>query len=200
MHLSPLQACEPTKTPEVDQNALYQRYLAERDKRLRADGQKQYVESSADFADIYDVDPHTPVAPRPPLDDDIEVVILGGGFAGLIAAHRLLRAGISDFRIVEMAGDFGGVWYWNRYPGIQIDSDAYCYLPLLEETGFIPKEKFSRGDECYEHAQRIAHHLGLYDKALFHTMVLSLNWDEEIHRWQIVTNRGDDLPDRHQPW
>jgi cyclohexanone monooxygenase len=193
MQLSPLQPCAPTDTPEVDQEALRERYLAERDKRLRTDGQQQYVESGGRFADFYEADPHLPVAPRPPIDGDIDVVIIGGGFAGLIAAHRLRRAGISDFRIVELGGDFGGVWYWNRYPGIQIDSDAYCYLPLLEETGYMPKEKFSHGDECYEHAQRIGRHLELYDKALFHTMVRSLEWDEAIHRWRMVTNRGDDI-------
>ncbi len=99
--------------------------------------------------------------PREPIVGEIDVVILGGGFSGLITAHRLQQAGVKDFRIIELGGDFGGVWYWNRYPpGIQIDSDAYCYLPLLEETGYMPKEKFSKGDECFEHAQRIGKHFG----------------------------------------
>ncbi|WP_035751465.1 flavin-containing monooxygenase [Parafrankia discariae] len=196
MYQSPLDHCAPTTTPEVDQEALRDRYLAERDRRLRTDGQKQYVESGDEFAEFYEVDPHTPLVPRTPIDLDIEVVILGGGFSGLIAADRLQKKGITDFKIVELGGDFGGVWYWNRYPGIQIDSDAYCYLPLLEETGFIPKEKFSHGDECYEHAQRIGRHLGVYDKTLFHTMVRSLEWDEGIGRWRIATNRGDDIRTR----
>ncbi|MCK9926500.1 NAD(P)/FAD-dependent oxidoreductase [Frankia sp. Mgl5] len=196
MYRSPLDHCEPTITPEVDQEALRDKYLAERDRRLRTDGQKQYVESGDEFAEFYEADPHTPLTPRTPIDLEIEVVILGGGFSGLIAADRLQKKGISDFKILELGGDFGGVWYWNRYPGIQIDSDAYCYLPLLEETGFIPKEKFSHGDECYEHAQRIGRHLGVYDKTLFHTMVQSLEWDEEIGRWRIVTNRGDDIRTR----
>lgn len=186
-----MQNCEPTQTPDVDIPALHEKYLHERDKRLRSDGQAQYLEAEDDFAEFYEGDPHLPVVPRQPITDDIDVVILGGGFCGLITAHRLQQAGVTDFKIIELGGDFGGVWYWNRYPGIQIDSDAYCYLPLLEETGYMPKEKFSKGDECFEHAQRIGKHFGLYDHALFHTLVRSLEWDGEINRWQITSNRGD---------
>jgi cyclohexanone monooxygenase len=185
--------CEPTQTPDIDQEALHARYLAERDKRLRPEGQKQYLEAQDEFAEFYEADPHLPVVPRTPIDDEIDVAVLGGGFAGLIAAHRLRQAGIEDFRIIELGGDFGGVWYWNRYPGIQVDSDSYCYLPLLEETGYMPKEKYSYGDECYEHAQRIGKHFGLYEKAIFHTLIRSLEWDEELQRWRIGTNRGDDI-------
>ncbi|WP_258956806.1 flavin-containing monooxygenase [Rhodococcus globerulus] len=185
--------CAPTHTPEVDIDALRAKYLLERDKRVRPEGQQQYVEAADEFAGFYENDPHLPVEPREPITDDIEVVVLGGGFCGLIAAHRLQQAGVTDFKIVELGGDFGGVWYWNRYPGIQIDSDAYCYLPLLEETGYMPKERFSHGDECFEHAQRIGKHFGFYDNAIFHTLIRSLEWDEEINRWQIRTNRGDEI-------
>ncbi|KAA9159799.1 NAD(P)/FAD-dependent oxidoreductase [Amycolatopsis acidicola] len=188
-----MEHCAPTETPDVDRDALRAKYLAERDKRLRPEGQQQYLEAEDEFAAFYEEDPHTPVQPREPITEDIEVVILGGGFAGLIAAHRLKQAGVTGFRILELGGDFGGVWYWNRYPGIQVDSDSYCYLPLLEETGYIPKEKFSFGDECFEHAQRIAKQFGFYDKAIFHTLARSLEWDEEIRRWRIGTNRGDDI-------
>src|SRR5262249_57136879 len=132
-------------------------------------------------------DPCSPVLPRAPIAEDIDVAVLGGGFAGLVAAVRIKQAGVTGFRVVELGGDFGGAWYWNRYPGIQCDTDSYCYLPLLEETGYLPKEKFSFGDECYEHAQRIGKHLGLYEKASFHTLIRSLEWDEEIKRWRIGT-------------
>ena len=188
-----MQKCEPTDPPEVDKEALRAKYLAERDKRLRPEGQQQYLVAEDEFADFYESDPHLPVQPREPISDEIEVVILGGGYCGLITAHRLTRAGVEDFRIIELGGDFGGVWYWNRYPGIRLDSDSYCYLPLLEETGYMPKEKFSYGDECYEHAQRIGEQFGFYDKAIFHTLVRSLEWDEDIRRWRIRTNRGDDI-------
>ena len=61
----------------------------------------------------------------------------------MLAAVRLQEAGITNFRIIEKAGDFGGTWYWNRYPGAQCDIEGYLYLPLLEELNYIPKERYS---------------------------------------------------------
>jgi cyclohexanone monooxygenase len=191
-----MQNCAPTQTPEIDQDALRAKYLQERDKRLRPDGQKQYLVTEGEFEQFYEGDPYTPVAPREPITDDIEVAVLGGGFCGLIAAARLKRAGVTDVRIIELGGDFGGAWYWNRYPGIQVDTDSYCYLPLLEETGYMPVRKYSKGDECFEHAQRIGRHFGLYDDAILSTMVKSLEWDADIERWRIGTNRDDDIKAR----
>lgn len=188
--------CEPTQTPapeDIDIPALREKYRHERDKRLRREGQQQYVKTEENFAASYEGDPHTPVQPRAPISEDLDVAILGAGFSGIMAGVHLRNAGVANFRHIEHAGDFGGVWYWNRYPGIQCDNDAYCYLPLLEETGFIPSKKFADGYEIQEHCKRIANKYGLYEGALFHTLIKSLRWDEEINRWRIATNRGDDI-------
>ena len=186
--------CGPTDTPtDIDIDGLRDKYLHERDKRLRAEGSKQYVELKGEFADFYEVDPHTPVTPRDPIVEDIEVAVLGGGIAGLLSAANLKKAGVGDVRVIEMGGDFGGVWYWNRFPGIQCDNDAYCYVPMLEELNFVPSKKFADGAEIYEHCRRIAKHFGLYDGAILSTQVRSLRWDESINRWRIDTNRGDDI-------
>jgi cyclohexanone monooxygenase len=188
-----MQNCEPTQIPEVDHQALKAKYLAERDKRVRPDGQKQYLVAEGDFAEFYEGDPYTPVVSRPPISEDIDVAIIGGGFAGLITAADVKQAGVSSFRVIELAGEFGGAWYWNRFPGIQNDTESYCYLPLLEETGYIPKEKYSHGNEVFEHAQRIGRHFGLYEHAIFSTLVRSMEWDEKIRRWRLATNRDDDI-------
>jgi cyclohexanone monooxygenase len=188
-----MQTCAPTQTPEIDHAALRAKYLTERDKRIRPDGQNQYLVTEGEFEEFYEADPYMPVVPRLPISEDIDVAILGGGFAGLIAGSQLRHAGIADFRIIELAGDFGGAWYWNRYPGIQVDTDSYCYLPLLEEIGYLPTQKYALGDEVYEHCQRIGKHFGLYENAIFHTLVRSQQWDEEIQRWRIGTNRDDDI-------
>ncbi|MFC9659548.1 flavin-containing monooxygenase [Nocardia sp. NPDC127606] len=185
--------CAPTQTPDVDVEALRAVYLTERDKRVRTEGQGQYLVTDDDFTEFYEGDPYTTVVPREPITAEIGIAILGGGWAGLLAAARLEEAGITDFRIIELAGDFGGAWYWNRYPGIQCDTDSYAYLPLLEETGYMPTEKYARGDECFEHAQRIGKHYNLYERSIFSTLVKSLQWDDELDRWRIGTNRGDDL-------
>ena len=186
--------CEQTQTPwDIDVEALREKYRRERDKRLRPEGSKQYVEATDDFAEFWETDPHSPPVRRDPLSDDVDVVVLGGGFAGLIAAARLKQAGVADVRIVEMGGDFGGVWYWNRYPGIQCDNESYCYVPLLEELDYIPSKKFADGAEIYEHCRRIGKHFGLYEGALFGTQVRALRWDDALNRWRISTNHGDDI-------
>ena len=186
--------CAPTQTPQhVDIPALRERYRFERDKRLRKEGSRQYVELSDDFASFYETDPHSPAVVRDPIVEDLDVAVLGGGFAGLLTSALLKSAGVQNLRVIEMGGDFGGVWYWNRYPGISCDNDSYCYLPLLEQVGFIPTKKFADGVEIYEHCRRIGRHYGLYEGALFGTQVRTLRWDDTLKRWRINTNLGDDI-------
>ncbi|MFM8354660.1 MAG: flavin-containing monooxygenase, partial [Gammaproteobacteria bacterium] len=185
---------DPHSNLGFDPDALRERYRMERDKRLRDDGDDQYVEIAEAFAHYADVDPY--VAPgfeREPIEADIEVVIIGGGFSGMLAAVRLREQGITDVRIIESGGDFGGTWYWNRYPGAQCDIESYCYLPLLEELNVLPREKYSFAPEIYEHSQRIGHAYGLYDLALFQTRVTALRWDDDLDRWQVSTSRDDRL-------
>ncbi len=186
--------CGPTDTPDdIDIEALREKYAQERAKRLRPEGGGQYLELKGDFAEFYEVDPYSAVAERDPVVEDAEVVILGGGFAGLLAGAYLKKAGIEGVRVIEMAGDFGGVWYWNRFPGIQCDNDAYCYIPLLEELDFMPSKKFADGAEIFQHCRNIGKHFGLYDGALFSTQVRELHWDDSLERWRINTDRGDEI-------
>ena len=188
------QTCGPTDTPtDIDIPAIREKYAAERAKRLRSEGADQYLELEGDFADFYEVDPYTTVTERDAVTEDVDVVILGGGFAGLLAGAHLKKAGVEGIRVIEMAGDFGGVWYWNRFPGIQCDNDAYCYVPLLEELGFMPSKKFADGAEIFQHCRNIGKHFGLYDGALFSTQVRDLRWEDSTQRWQISTDRGDDI-------
>ncbi len=181
---------------DFDPEALRARYLAERDKRIRTDGNEQYVEVKGDFTRYVD-DPYVKPFTREPLDEAVEVVITGGGFGGLLAGARLREAGFDDIRMIEKGGDFGGTWYWNRYPGAQCDIEAYIYLPLLEETGYIPKEKYSFAPEIMEHSQRIARKFDLYRGALFQTQIKELRWNEAECRWIVATNRDDRLSARY---
>jgi cation diffusion facilitator CzcD-associated flavoprotein CzcO len=180
-----------------DPDALRTRYRAERDKRLRADGNDQYVEVAGGFAHFVD-DPY--VAPgfaRAPLTDEIEVVVIGGGFGGLLAGARLREAGVADIRIVEKGGDFGGTWYWNRYPGAMCDVESYIYLPLLEELGYVPSEKYARAPEILAHSRAIGRKYDLYRDACFQTEVNGMRWDEGDARWIVSTNRGDAMKARY---
>jgi len=176
-------------TTTFDPDQLRDRYRLERDKRLRGDGNEQYVDIS-DYAQYLD-DPYTRPAMREPLFDEVTVAVIGGGFGGLLAGARLREAGIEDLRLIEKGGDFGGTWYWNRYPGAACDVESYIYLPLLEEIGYIPKKKYTDAPEILAHSRAIGEHFRLYDNACFSTEVTSMAWDEATRRWIISTNRGD---------
>jgi cyclohexanone monooxygenase len=186
-----------TQALGFDPDVLREKYEHERDKRMRADGVDQYVEMSGTFARFAEDDPYVePGFTRAPIAQVIEVAIIGGGFSGLMAGARLTELGVTDFCIVEAGGDFGGTWYWNRYPGAQCDIESYCYLPLLEELDYMPKEKYSFATEIFEHSQRIGRHYGLYEKTHFQTRVRSVDWDNDSKRWHISSDRGDDIKAR----
>ncbi len=177
---------------ELDTTALRERYARERDKRLRPDGNDQYLQLKGQFGRYLD-DPYTERVEREPKRDHVTVAFIGGGFAGLVTAARLKDAGIDDVRIVEKGGGFGGTWYWNRYPGAQCDTAAMIYMPLLEETGHMPTELYAHAPEILEHCDRIGKQYGLHDSALFHTEVTDLEWDATACRWIVRTNRGDEF-------
>lgn len=176
---------------DFDPDMLRDKYRAERDKRVRADGNDQYVEVTAEFSQYVD-DPYVePGFTREPLFDHVEVAIIGGGFGGLLTGARLRMAGVESIRMVERAGDVGGTWYWNRYPGAMCDVESYVYLPLLEEMGYIPKHKYSFAPEIFEYSKSIANRFNLYENALFQTGVTEMRWDEAQAHWTITTDRND---------
>jgi cation diffusion facilitator CzcD-associated flavoprotein CzcO len=170
---------------------LKARYAAERNKRLRPDGLAQYRELSGVFAD-FDRDPYAdPGFKREPCVEETDIAIIGAGFGGMLAAVELTKRGRTDFKLIDKAGDFGGTWYWNRYPGAACDIESYIYMPLLEETGYVPTEKYAKATEIFAHCQRIARHFDLYPRALFQTVVKEVRWKEEDSRWLVRTDRGD---------
>jgi cyclohexanone monooxygenase len=182
---------------EIDVEALNKRYAEERAKRLRGDANAQYARLEGKFAnfdhDIY-ADPNFT---RAAVDEQLDVLIIGGGFAGLLAAIRLRERGIDNFRIVEKGADVGGTWYWNRYPGAASDVEAYIYMPMLEELGYLPKTKYAPAPEIQAHCQMLAQRYDLYPKALFQTKVTGeVKWDEASSRWTVTTDRGDRISTR----
>ena len=170
-----------------------EKYRIEREKRLRADGIRQYKELKGDYEE-FDRDPYVePGFTRDAVTEDVDVVIVGGGFGGMIEAANLTKAGITNFRIIEKAGDFGGTWYWNRYPNAACDVESYVYLPLLEDTGYMPTEKYAKAPEIFAYCQLLGRTFDLYRGALFQTEVEDMRWDESKKRWQVMTSRNDNL-------
>jgi cyclohexanone monooxygenase len=179
-----------------DADELREKYARERDKRLRPEGSRQYRQIEGSLAHILE-DPYVPRFEREPVNDHVEIAIIGGGFGGMLVGARLRMAGVEDLRIVEAGGGFGGTWYWNRYPGAACDTEAYIYLPLLEETGYIPTEKYVKGPEILAHCDRIAEKFDLHRNALLQTRVTDVAWDEETALWTIRTDRGDSFTARY---
>ena len=182
----------PTKEElGFDPDALRDKYRVERDKRLREDANDQYNEIKGEFSNFIE-DPYiTMDIDREPFTDEVEVAIIGGGFGGLIAGARLSELGFEDIRIIEKGGDFGGTWYWNRYPGAACDTEAYIYLPLLEELDYVPSQKYAHAPEILSHSKNIAEKYGLYENACLQTEVTGMQWDALASRWVIQTNRQD---------
>ncbi|MFD5363904.1 flavin-containing monooxygenase [Streptomyces tendae] len=172
---------------------LRRRYRAERERRVRPDGARQYLAPHAEFG-YYADDPYaSATGEREPSRDRVDVAVVGGGFGGILAGARLRQQGVGRVRVLEKGGDFGGTWYWNRYPGIHCDIESHVYLPLLDETGYVPEWKYSPGEEIRRHAVRIAEKFDLYADALFSTSVTSLTWDERSQAWIVRTDRGDEF-------
>ena len=182
----------PTKEElGFDPKALRDKYRTERDKRLREDANEQYTEIKGEFGSFIE-DPYVAEnVDREPFTDEVEVAIIGGGFGGLIAGARLRERGFENIRIIEKGGDFGGTWYWNRYPGAACDTEAYIYLPLLEELDYVPSQKYAHAPEILSHSKNIAAKYDLYENACLQTEVTGMQWDELESRWVIQTNRQD---------
>lgn len=180
----------------IDVPALRAKYAAERDRRVRPDGAGQYRKAAGEFG-YYAKDPYTPRREREPLTDRVEALIIGGGFGGLVTGARLRQAGVDSIRMMDEAGDFGGTWYWNRYPGIHCDIESYVYLPLLEEIGSMPQWRYAPGEEIRKHAVAIAGRFGPYRDTAFQTRATNLEWDGEAAEWIVDTDRGDRMRARY---
>lgn len=185
------------ETLNVDLVALRQRYARERDKRIRADGLSQYIQPEGDFKHYVD-DPYVKTdGKRGAVEEDLDVAVIGGGFGGVLTGAYLRKSGVTSIRIIEKAGGFGGVWYWNRYPGVACDMEAYVYLPMLEEMGYVPPKRYVVGQQIRSYVESVAQRFGLDRSALLQTEVTSTTWDDTAARWIIRTNRGDTLRAKH---
>ena len=177
----------------LDVDALRTQYAEERVRRLRADGIAQYLETTGAFARFAEDPWVNGKFAREPLTDEVDVAVIGAGFGGLLTGARLRELGVESVRLIDRAADVGGTWYWNRYPGIACDVESYVYMPLLEELGYIPTDKYAKGSEIFAHCQRIAERYDLYRDACLQTDVHEIRWDSDDSRWIIRTNHGDEM-------
>ena len=127
---------------------------------------------------------------------DHEVLIVGAGFSGIGVGKKLRDAGIEDFLIVEQGSEFGGTWYWNRYPGLAVDIPSFSY-----QFSFAKRSDWTRsyapGDELLGYAKDCAERFGLRSKARLGTRVESAAFDEAECVWRVGTDAGETLTVRH---
>ena len=183
-----------TSRPDAYYEEIKRKFAEERDLRLayRPEGTAQFTSELEGSLGKYAIDPYGgPVAPREPIRDTVEVLFIGGGFSALLTSARLRERGVESIRIVERGADVGGTWYWNRYPGAACDVVAYDYLPLLDETGYVPTRHYAQAPEIFAYCQLIAKRYSLYDLAVFQTTVTSTIWNDDEQMWHVETDRGD---------
>ena len=197
-HLLP----NPTEIPvdDVLMASLQKKYDFERDKRINArpEGNEQYInildlaEDDSRFARMI-ADPYPQIETPHPLTDEVECCVVGGGYGGLTAAARLVEAGINpkNVRLLDSGGDVGGTWYWNRYPGAMCDIESYVYMPMCEELGYVPTEKYAHQPEIYRHSKMIMEKYNLYENASFGARVTGMDWDDTKEKWLISTDKDD---------
>jgi cation diffusion facilitator CzcD-associated flavoprotein CzcO len=182
--------------PQAYYDDIKERFAEARDLRLgyRPEGTNQYTSDFSGALAKYASDPHAePMPDREPIEDEVEVLFIGGGFSALLTAARLRERGFKSIRIVERGADVGGTWYWNRYPGAACDVPSYDYLPLLDEMGYVPSRLYAKGPEIYAHCQAIANRYDLYELAVFRTTVIRTTWNVKAQRWLVETDRGDKM-------
>ncbi|KAI0183715.1 putative cyclohexanone monooxygenase [Xylaria flabelliformis] len=180
----------PIKELSIDVEAITARYEAERQKRLRWDGVSQFKKATGPLSQ-FKVDPGASPLYRTPVMSEVKVLIVGAGIGGVVAAVKLLEKGIDDVCIVDKASRFGGTWAWNQFPGAACDVESYLYFPFLEETGYLPKRRFSYSDEILEHFHRIVAKWDLKPRSYLQTEITSVIWDESIRRWHTKSAQGD---------
>ncbi len=183
--------------PRFDAESVRAKYLVERDRRL-VEGRAAICDLTGDdeFARYRD-DPFTPFIEREPVVEDVDAAIIGAGIAGICAGVELRRAGLARIRMIDEAGGIGGTWYWNQYPGVMCDVESYIYMPMLEDLDYVPTEKYASGEEIRSQLGALAWKYRLADDALLQTRSRSTEWDEEIGRWVIHTDRGDVIRARY---
>ncbi len=186
-----------TKKLGFDPVALRDKYLAEREKRVKVEGRGKYQKVQDKFERLYEDPNADPNFTRDPVKKEMDFAIIGGGYGGLLCGAELRRIGVKDICIIERGSDIGGTWYWNRYPGAACDVESYIYMPLLEEIGGMPQRKYATAPEIWEHTKKIAHKFDLYREALLQTVANEVFWNEEKQRWIVKTDRGDEITARY---
>ncbi|KAF9737616.1 hypothetical protein PMIN02_001235 [Paraphaeosphaeria minitans] len=193
---------EAVSMPQLPREQL--KFMQEAAKRQRPEGAKQFQElhysDSSRLRNLVDdiFADHAALDKRSlPIEGggSTKFLIMGAGMGGILNAIKLVQGGFQqdDILLVEMGGGVGGTWYWNRYPGLHCDVESYVYLPMLEETGYVPSHKYTSATEIRNYLVKLVEKFGLEERILFRTEVNSMQWDDDKKNWRVdmTTGKGD---------
>lgn len=122
-----------------------------------------------------------------------DVIVVGAGFGGVYALHRLREAGF-DVRCIEAAAGVGGVWYWNRYPGARCDVESLQYSYAFDDDlqrEWIWSERFATQPEILSYIEHVATRFDLYRDIRFDTRIVAASFDADRDLWTLTTDAGD---------
>lgn len=182
-----------SRSPLIDSQKLKEKYAEERDKRLNSKSARSYALAKDCNSKLTQDLWRKSNNDRAPLNEELDVLVVGGGMSGIMTATRLIQNGVTDIRLLERGGEFGGTWYWNQYPGAACDSESYIYMPFLDDTGYVPTQKYAGQPEIQGYLKNLAQKFGVTPRALFNTKAQTLTWEESRQRWIVRTDVGDEF-------
>jgi cyclohexanone monooxygenase len=180
-----------TAAHPIDPAKLREKYIAERNKRLNSRVGRSYKLAKDQPKELIDALWSKAVLNRAPVEEELDVLVVGGGMSGIMTAGRLVQQGVTSLRLLERGADFGGTWFWNQYPGAACDTESYIYMPFLDETGYVPTRKYARQPELQSYLKHLANLMDVAPRAFFNTKAQSFTWDEDSQRWTVETDAGD---------
>ncbi len=128
-----------------------------------------------------------------PRNDHYDAIIVGGGFGGIYMLKRLLDQNL-DVKVIDAAGDVGGTWYWNRYPGAMSDTESYIYRYSWDKEDLLSyewKEHYIKQPQALAYLAHVVDRHNLRPHMQFNTELLSAQYDEERNVWIVETSTSE---------
>ncbi len=131
---------------------------------------------------------------------ELDVAIIGAGFSGLYALHRVRDDLGLKTRVFEAAQGVGGTWYWNRYPGARCDSESYYYSYSFSEEldqDWVWSSRYPEQAEILTYLEHVAERFDLAKDIQFNSRITSTHYDDSANRWRLTTDSGQQIVARY---
>lgn len=135
------------------------------------------------------------------MDRDIEIdaLVVGAGMGGIYTTYRLSQMGL-DVKCIDIAGDVGGTWYWNKYPGAMSDTESYLYRFSWDKDDLQTypwSNHYLYQPEILQYLRHVVEKHGLRRFMVFNVEMTSARWDQDLQRWQVTLSTGRSVVARY---